>query len=69
MKKWQSHNNKENLRNQIFQIESRDDEFVLLVYQDNKNTHDYWQDSLEMAIDCAECEFGVPIDSWKLIES
>ena len=68
MQKWQSYNEEENLKDQIFQIESRDVEFVLLVYKGDRNTHDYWQDSLEMAMDCAEGEFGVPVNSWELIK-
>ena len=29
-------------------------------------THDYLQDDLEMAIKCAEAQFGVPPEKWKL---
>ena len=29
-------------------------------------THDYLQDDLEMAIKCAEEEFGVPPENWKI---
>lgn len=41
--------------------------FNVYAYDSNgKNTHDYLQDTLEMAKKCALEEFGVPLDSWKI---
>lgn len=39
--------------------------FYVFRYADGRSTHDYLQDTFEMATACALEEFGVPIDSWK----
>ena len=39
-------------------------EYVLWVYKDGKDTHDYLQDSLDKAKEFALSQFGVPLDSW-----
>ncbi len=49
-------------------IEGRGEGFYLFRYSDlkgQKNTHDYLQDDIEMAKDCAGEEFGVPRDGWR----
>ena len=39
--------------------------FYLCVFDNNgKKTHDFLQDTLQMAKECAPKEFGVPRDSW-----
>ncbi len=44
--------------------------FYLYVYDDatGKNTHDYLQDTLEIAKEQAFEDFGVHLDSWKQVE-
>jgi hypothetical protein len=44
--------------------------FYLYVYDGitGFNTHDYLQDTLEIAKEQAFEEFGVPLDSWKQVE-
>jgi hypothetical protein len=43
--------------------------FYLYVFENNKCTRDYLQDSLEAAKSQAMEEFGVPTDSWKRVTS
>ena len=59
----------EYLRPKHFEIER--DPFVgfyLYVFEDDKCTHDYLQDTLEIAIDCAWEDYGVSKDAWKKVE-
>lgn len=42
--------------------------FYLYVYEGDKCIRDYLQDTLEIAIECAWEDYGVPKDSWKEIE-
>lgn len=54
-------------QNQIFEIVEDLPEvgFYMYAYDSNgKNTHDFLQDTLQMAKECALENFGVPLDSW-----
>ena len=42
--------------------------FYVLRNENGTNTHDYLQDTLELAIECAFEEFGVPVDQWTVVE-
>jgi len=42
--------------------------FYLFVFKDNKCIRDHLQDTLEIAIECALEEYGVPKNAWKKIE-
>jgi len=42
--------------------------FYLYVFEDNRCIHDYLQDTLEMTIECAWEDYGVPKNAWNLIE-
>lgn len=42
--------------------------YYLYVFNDNKCTHDYLQDTLELAFDSAMEDFGVPKAAWKQVE-
>jgi hypothetical protein len=44
------------------------DGFYLFVYDNGVNTHDYLQDSLEMAMDQALDDFGIPKSAWRKVE-
>ncbi|MBS0626064.1 MAG: hypothetical protein JSS32_08450 [Verrucomicrobia bacterium] len=39
--------------------------FYLYLYEGDKCIRDYLQDRLELAIECAWEDFGVPKDAWK----
>lgn len=42
--------------------------FYVLRHENQINTHDYLQDTLALAIECAFDEFGVPVDQWTVVE-
>jgi len=42
--------------------------FYLYVYEDGKCLFDQLQDTLEIAIECAQEDYNVPKNSWKKIE-
>ncbi|MDR3624156.1 MAG: hypothetical protein P4L16_03330 [Chlamydiales bacterium] len=42
--------------------------FYLYVFEDDKCIRDYLQDTLELAMECAWEDFGVPKDAWKKVE-
>lgn len=42
--------------------------FYLYIYENNICTHDYLQDTLEIAMDVALEDYNVPKDSWEIIE-
>ena len=39
----------------------------LRIFEDDRDTHDYLQDSVEDCKEFAEEEFGVPTDSWTIL--
>ncbi len=41
--------------------------YYLYVFEGNKCIRDYLQDTLEIAIECALDDFGVPKEAWKKI--
>lgn len=58
--------------NQTFEIVEDKPEvgFYLYVYDTNgKNTHDYLQDTLQITKEFANKIFGVPLDSWKTMQT
>ena len=42
--------------------------FYLYVFENEKCINDYLQDTLELAIECAWEDFGVPKESWEKVE-
>jgi hypothetical protein len=42
--------------------------YYLYIYKDGKNTHDYLQDTVEIAMEQAHEQFGVPLDAWEKVE-
>jgi len=42
--------------------------FYLYVFEDGKCIRDYLQDTLELAMECAWEDFGVPKEAWKKVE-
>jgi hypothetical protein len=42
--------------------------YYLYVYIDGKDTYDYLQDTLEIAMEQAQEQFGVPLDAWEKVE-
>ena len=42
--------------------------FYLYIFENGKCIHDYLQDTLELAIECAWEDFGVRKNAWKKIE-
>lgn len=42
--------------------------FYLYVFESDKYIYDYLQDTLEIAMECAWEDFGVPKEAWKQIE-
>lgn len=42
--------------------------FYLYVFENDKCIHDYLQDTLELAMECAWEDFGVPKESWEEVE-
>ena len=42
--------------------------FYLVVYENDKCICDHLQDTLEIAIECALEDYGVPKDLWKKVE-
>lgn len=42
--------------------------FYFYVFEDGKCIRDYLQDTLELAMECAWEDFGVPIDAWERVE-
>lgn len=43
--------------------------FYLYVFENGKCISDYLQDTLELAMDCAWEDFGVPKEAWEQIEN
>lgn len=57
--------------NQTFEIVEDLPEVGFYVYaydSQGKNTHDYLQDNLQKAKECALKQFGVPLDSWTAMQ-
>ncbi len=44
-----------------------EDGYYLYVYDGERNTHDYLQDTLQFAKDQALEEFGVPLSAWRQV--
>lgn len=42
--------------------------FYLYVFEGDKCIHDYLQDTLDLAMECAWEDFGVPKSAWKKFE-
>ena len=42
--------------------------FYLYVFDGDKCTHDYLQDTFDFAKACALEEFGVPLNAWQAVE-
>lgn len=42
--------------------------FYLYIFENNRCISDYLQDTLELAIECAWEDFGVPKEAWEKIE-
>lgn len=64
--KW--HAKPETLKSRYFEI--REDPsvgFYLYIFENNKCIRDHLQDTLEIAMNCAWDDYGVPKTSWKKI--
>lgn len=65
MKLTATHPNNKNMR---FEIEHDSKAgYYLYVWEGDRNTYDYLQDTLEIAMEQAEEEFGVPTSAWTKI--
>lgn len=42
--------------------------FYFYVFENDKCIHDYLQDTLELAMECALEDFGVPKEAWEKVE-
>jgi hypothetical protein len=42
--------------------------FYLYVFENGKCIHDYLQDTLDLAMECALEDFGVPKNAWQKVE-
>jgi len=43
--------------------------FYLYVFEEEKCIHDHLQDTLEIAMECAWEDYGVPKNAWKKLEN
>jgi hypothetical protein len=56
----------DSIKNRRYEIKYDPSEgFYFYVFENSKCIHDYLQDTLELAIECACEDFGVPKEAWE----